>query len=395
MRIAVGKIPLGVVLLLAGNLVARAQEPSQISISQDPVVRRLVNEIAIAADNTNESLVVISEFFRAESDRYFDLATTVGGHSGFERYSVELTEYANGLDPTVGDNKVLFGEAMFILNRDSGTVALGLELLAFYFDTAQAMSGMTDLEWRWLQRAPTGHQVRRIAGRQGQQDLRSISRALDEVADAAHNVLSVDSKIAEAHWSLGHAEGNLQIESSWSDDYICNIRRIDSRRDLDDDGWRNFSGKYTFKEDRDGSFLRDSSGHPIKIPPNSDILSMLSFHYYNCFEVTSVDPFELETFGENGWKDVNPALLQAAVASVTRYVEFPKQRVREAQQLVAEARRAVDLWQRFSQSLSDDAVAKAEAAQTAVQVVWETWEDAQDAAHGLKQRLAALESRRE
>ena len=383
-----------------------AQEPPPIRMSQaqDPVVKRLAGEIADAADITDASLSAISRFLRIESDRYVGLATTVGGHSGFEGYSVELTRHANSLDPMRGDNEALLRQAMFILNRNSGRLAVNTELIASALDHAQEWSEMTDREWRWLQNAPTGDQVRRLAGRQGQQDLREVSIALDAVASATKNVLSIEGKIAEARLQWGRAEGDQQIQASWSNSYLCKTLRVRDYRDFDGslftagDRWSQIGGvTYTFETDNSARIVRDSSGLPIKIPPDRDKIRsrLASGMYYHCFVVTSIDPLAVETFGDDGWEDVDPAFQQAAVASVMRYAEHMKTEAREVQESVDAARRDFDLWQLFSKSISDDGVARAEAAQTAVGVVWETWGSAQDAAERLRQRLVALESRRE
>ena len=384
----------------------RAQEPSAIRMSQaqDPVVKRLSGEIADAADITDASLTVISQFLRIESDRYFGLATTAGGHSGFERYSVELTKHANSLDPMRGENAALLRQAMFILNRDSGTLAVNTELIASALDRAQEWSEMSDREWRWLQNAPTGDQVRRLAGRQGQQDLAAISIALDAVANATKNVLNVEGRIAETRLQWGRAEGDQQIQASWSNSYLCKTLRVRDYRDFDGslftagDRWSQIGGvTYTFEMDNSGRIVRDSSELPIKIPPDHDKIRsrLASGRYWHCFIVTSIDPLAVEPFGDHGWEDVDPAFQQAGVASVTRYAEHMKTEAREAQESVDAAKRDFDLWQLFSTSISDDGVARAEAAQTAVGVLWEAWGGAQDAAERLRQRLAALESRRE
>ena len=314
---------------------ARAQEPPPIRMSeaQDPVVKRLSGEIADAVDVTEASLTVISQLLRIESDRYFNLGTTVGGHSGFERYSVELTGHANSLDPMRGENAALLRQAMFILNRNSGTLAVTTELIASALDRAQEWSEMTDREWRWLQNAPTGDQVRRLAGRQGQEDLAAIGIALDAVPNATKNVLSIDGKITEARLEWGRAEGDQQIQASWSNSYLCKTLRVRDYRDFDGslfaagDRWSQIGGvTYTFEMDNSGRTVRDSSGLPIKIPPDHDRIRsrLASGTYWHCFIVTSIDPLTVEPFGDNGWEDVDPAFQQAAVASVTRFAEHMK-----------------------------------------------------------------------
>ena len=406
MHLSITKACFAVALSLAGSLVVRAQEPppTRMSQAQDPVVRSLAGEIADAADITNASLAVISQFLRIESDRYFDLATAVGGHSGFERHSVELSKHANSLDPMRGSNEALLRQAMFILNRDSGRLAVNTEIIASALDRAQEWSEMTDREWRWLQNAPTGDQIRRLAGRQGEQNLREVSVALDAVANATANVLSIEGKVAEAKLQLGRAEGDHQIQASWSDSYLCKTLRVRDYRDFDGsvlgagDNWAQIGGvTYEFEWDNSGRTVRDSSGLPIKIRPDRRKIrsKLTSGRYHHCFIVTSVDPLAVETFGESGWEDVDPVFQQAAVASVLRYAQRMKSETSEVQDSVDAARRNFDLWQRFSESIFDDGVAGAEAAQTAVGTVWETWADAQDAAARLRQRLAALESRRE